>query len=119
VNPRCIRGICMTNSDCLSITRDGGLVHGESSRFFCSLPSPDPDDSLGLPFALQCFLLIFRHRLFICMAARRPLFRASPLHRRHEGCLERSGKTIGPYLRYRNLVGKDDKQDEKIEALAG
>jgi hypothetical protein len=27
--------------------------------------------------------------------------------------------TIGPYLRYRNLVGKDDKQNEKIEALAG
>ena len=48
VNPRCIRGICMTNSDCLSITRDGGLVRGESSRlFFCSLLSLDLDDSLG------------------------------------------------------------------------
>jgi hypothetical protein len=41
-------------------------------------------------------------------------FRASSLHRRHEGGLERRGETIGPYLRYRKWEGKDDKQKEKI-----
>jgi hypothetical protein len=32
---------------------------------------------------------------------------------------EHSGKSTGPYLRYRNLLGKDDKPDERIEILAG
>jgi hypothetical protein len=32
--PDAFAEICMTNSDCLSITRDGGLVRGNRAAFF-------------------------------------------------------------------------------------
>src|SRR6266446_3158207 len=51
-----------------------------------------PLQNFLLQLLFNAFSLFFDLDCAFAGSLERPLFRASPLHRRHEGCLERSGK---------------------------
>jgi len=60
---------------------------------------------------IQRFLLFSQIRLCICKVLQRRRFRCfTSCAADRNDALPRFGSPIGPYLRYRNLLGKDDKQ---------